>query len=66
MLKQTLKNRVRRYNLHLFWHMDQLQVVEKTAGNISIPENEGDFLKAIETLASQGGIWLMERGDCVL
>jgi hypothetical protein len=34
--------------------------VEKTAGNNWIPENEGDFLKAIETLASQGGIWLME------
>jgi len=46
--------------------MDQLQVVEETAGNIWIPENDGDFLKATETLASQGGIWLMERVDCVL
>jgi hypothetical protein len=46
--------------------MDRLQVVERTVRNIWIAENEGDFLKAIETVASEEGVWLMERGDCVL
>ena len=55
-----------RYNLHSIRHMDQVKVVEKMRGNTWIAENEGDFLKAIETVVSKGGIWPMEQGDCVL